>query len=93
MLEDFRRSGLSRRQYCERVGIPTSTLDYYKRRAKVADGGARLVRVELEAVTGQECADKAHGFALVLANGRRIEGGWDFGEADLIRLIRAAEAQ
>ena len=32
------------------------------------------------------------GFALVLANGRRIESSWGFAEADLLRLIRAAEA-
>jgi hypothetical protein len=28
----------------------------------------------------------------VLANGRRIESSWKFAEADLVRLIRAAEA-
>jgi len=32
------------------------------------------------------------GFALMLANGRRIESSWKFAEADLLRLIRAAEA-
>ena len=32
------------------------------------------------------------GFALVLANGRRIESSWRFADADLLRLIRAAEA-
>jgi hypothetical protein len=32
------------------------------------------------------------GFTLVLANGRRIESSWSFTEADLQRLIRAAEA-
>jgi hypothetical protein len=34
----------------------------------------------------------AAGFALILSNGRRIESGWGFAEADLLRLIRAAEA-
>jgi hypothetical protein len=34
----------------------------------------------------------ATGFSLVLANGRRIESSWKFAEAELIRLIRAAEA-
>jgi hypothetical protein len=29
---------------------------------------------------------------LVLASGRRIESSWRFAEADLLRLIRAAEA-
>ena len=32
------------------------------------------------------------GFVLVLANGRRIESSWRFGEAELTRRIRLAEA-
>jgi len=32
------------------------------------------------------------GFALVQANGRRIESSWSFAEADLQRLIRALES-
>ena len=32
-------------------------------------------------------------FALMLRNGRRIESGWNFGDADLARLIRVSEAQ
>ncbi len=32
-------------------------------------------------------------FVLVLSNGRRIESGWQFHDADLARLIRVAEAQ
>jgi hypothetical protein len=28
----------------------------------------------------------------VLANGRRIESGWGFGDAELARLIRVAES-
>jgi hypothetical protein len=32
------------------------------------------------------------GFVLVLGNGRRIESGWRFGDAELARLIRVAEA-
>ena len=36
-------------------------------------------------------AQPAAGFVLVLANGRRIESSWRFGEADLLRLIGVAE--
>ena len=45
----------------------------------------RLVRVKVAAgeVTG--------GVLLHLANGRRIESKWSFGEAELMRLIRVAE--
>ena len=45
----------------------------------------KLVEVAIE-------AQRRTGFALVLANGRRIESSWKFGEADLARLIRVAEA-
>jgi len=31
------------------------------------------------------------GFTLSLVNGRRIESGWRFAEAELARLIRVAE--
>ena len=31
------------------------------------------------------------GFRIVLRNGRRIESGWQFQDADLARLIRVAE--
>ena len=38
-----------------------------------------------------EQAHSSAGFALVLANGRRIESWWSFVEADLEKLIRVAE--
>ena len=51
------------------------------------------MRVEL---AGSGPLDKrepeAKGFALVLGNGRRIEGNWSFAEQDLARLIRIVEA-
>jgi hypothetical protein len=36
-------------------------------------------------------AESGTGFALVLGNGRRIESGWRFGEAELARLTRVVE--
>ncbi len=84
IVEGYRTSGLSRRQYCEQVGIGVSTLDYYLTRERK---GQRLVRVRVA-----QRAERGVGFALVLANGRRIESGWEFGEAELARLIRVAEA-
>jgi hypothetical protein len=46
-----------------------------------------LIRVNLESAV----AEPVTGFALVLGNGRRIESGWRFGDAELARLIRIAE--
>jgi len=37
--------------------------------------------------------DPRPSFVLVLSNGRRIESGWQFQDADLARLIRVVEAE
>jgi hypothetical protein len=47
-----------------------------------------LVKVKLES----PLVDARSFFTLTLANGRRIESAWSFGDADLARLIRIAEA-
>ena len=84
LVSDFEASGKTRTDYCRETGLALSTLGrYLKRRA----GSQRLVRVRLETAREQ-----ASGFTLVLGNGRRIESGWKFGETELARLIRIAEA-
>jgi hypothetical protein len=82
IVDGFAKSGMRRREYCEKHNIGISTLDYWRRAQK---GKAKLVEVAIE---GQPSA----GFVLVLANGRRIESSWRFVEAELTRLIRVAEA-
>jgi len=84
LLEQYRASGLTQMEYCRQTGMDLSTLGRYLRRANRPE--QRLVEVEVASA-----ADVATGFALVLNNGRRIESGWVFGEADLTRLIRVAE--
>jgi hypothetical protein len=84
LVERYRTSGMTREQYCRQEGAAKSTLDRYLRRQHK---GQQLVRVKLKSGSEQE-----GGFALVLSNGRRIETGWKFGEAELARLIRVAEA-
>jgi hypothetical protein len=82
LVDGFAKSGMTRRAYCEKHSIGISTLDYWRRAQK---GKPKLVEVAMEGQPGA-------GFALVLANGRRIESSWKFGEAELTRLIRVAEA-
>jgi hypothetical protein len=82
IVDGFAKSGMRRREYCEKHNIGISTLDYWRRAQK---GKAKLVEVAIE---GQPSA----GFVLVLANGRRIESSWRFVETELTRLIRVAEA-
>jgi transposase-like protein len=81
-IQEFQSSGLTRAEYCRRHHIAVTTLDYWWR---VHVRRARLVEVE---VAGRE---PAAGFTLTLANGRRIESSWRFGEAELARLIQIAE--
>jgi hypothetical protein len=81
-IEEFQKSGLTRREFCQRHHIAVTTLDYWRR---AQSRPARLVRVKVAA------SEAAPGFMLSLANGRRIESGWRFAEAELARLIRVAE--
>jgi transposase-like protein len=69
LVEGFRTSGMTRREYCARHGIGMSTLDYW-RRARQRQKPTTLVQVTMEEVQPQT------GFAVVLANGRLIESSW-----------------
>ncbi len=84
----WERSGLTQREYCQRHGIPVTTFDYHRRRARQQQPSqaAQLVPVRLVSLEPEPS-----GFVLVLVNGRRIEGGWAFAEEGLARLLRVAE--
>jgi hypothetical protein len=82
-IEEFQKSGLTRREFCEREHIALTTLDYWRR---AQSRPARLVKVKVAA------REAASSFSLSRANGRRIESGWRYAEADLTRLIRIAES-
>lgn len=81
----FAKSGMTRREYCAKHNIGIATLDYWRRAERKSK--PKLVEV---AITTQ--AQPSDGFALVLANGRRIESSWKFTPADLTRLIHVAES-
>ena len=84
LLDDYERSGLSRRDYCRQTRIPVSTLDYYRRRQS-----KQPIRPLVPVTVLQPTSHT--GFTLVLTNGRRIEGNWDFLDQDLARLVWIAE--
>jgi hypothetical protein len=94
LVSDYERSGLTRREYCERHGIAITTLDYHQRRRRMKRATANLVPVTVKAVSTAAPAGgrEDRRFALVLGNGLRIESGWNFDEGDLARLIRIAGA-
>ena len=83
LMEEFRASGMKRVEYCRQVGVGKSTLDRWIQKY----GNPRhFIKVNLK-----QSPAPGDRFALVLANGRRIEGSWQFGDSDLARLIRIAE--
>lgn len=92
LIEGYENGDLTRREYCRRLGIPVTTLDYYRRRQGQSEQGGRKRRLAAELVE-VKLAEPARvgGFALVLSNGRRIESGWGFPEQDLARVVRVAE--
>lgn len=85
LVRGYEESGLARVEYCRRAEISVRTLDYYRQRARRR--GAKLVRVHVE-----HAAQAPGTFAVVLANGRRIECAWNFADGELGRLIRIAES-
>ena len=87
VVERYRATGLSQREFCEQTGMKLSTLGRYTRREKRAEQPEQLVRVKVESP-----AEPGPGFVLMLGNGRHIASGWEFGETALARLIRIAES-
>jgi UDP-N-acetylmuramoylalanine-D-glutamate ligase len=86
LVEGFAKSGMTRREYCAKRGVAMTTLDYWRRAQRKRKREAKLVQVAIE--EGRQSS----GFALQLANGRRIESSWSFSAADLEKLIRVAES-
>jgi transposase-like protein len=91
LLAEHRKSGMTRKEFCERHGIPLTTLDSWNR-AERKVGNPRLLAVKIQHKTERNEADERQGFTLSLGNGRRIASSWQFSEADLGRLIRVVES-
>ena len=85
IVDGFAKSGMTRREYCAKHNVAITTLDYWRRAQKRSN--PKLVEVAIETQPQPN-----GGFALVLANGRRIESSWKFAAADLTRVIHVAEA-
>jgi hypothetical protein len=81
----FAKSGMTRREYSAKHNIGIATLDYWRRVERKSR--PKLVEVAIETQP-----QASGGFALVLANGRRIESSWNFVATDLEKLIRVAES-
>ena len=66
LVEGFAKSGMTRQEYCARHGVAMRTLDYWRRAHRKQK--PKLVEVDVEQ------ARPTGGFALMLANGRRVHG-------------------
>ena len=84
LIAGYERSGLTRREYCQREGVALGTLDYYRHKGSRRKSG-RLIAVRL-ATPSMTAA-----LTLVLGNGRRIEIGGGIDEGELAKLVRVAE--
>jgi len=76
VVAEYERSGRSRRGCCERTGVATSTLDYWRRQVREGNR-ARIVPVKIEAAEG------------AIRRGP-MPGIWEFPEQALARLPRVA---
>ena len=86
VVQQYRASGLSQREFSQQAGIKLSTLGRYVRRDGRSETAQELVRVKLETPVAPDS-----GFVLMLGNGRRIASGWGFCDTALARVIRVAE--
>ena len=83
IVEEFRNSRQTRAQFSKQHGIHPTTLDSWRRKS-----APRMVKVNL---ANPQQARQPSSFTLTLGNGRRIDCGWGFDQAELSSLIRIAE--
>jgi len=68
-------SGLTRADYCRRIGISVHKLDYHQRRARAGKLPC-LLPVQISAGPTPANPELAQPLALVLRNGRKLELTW-----------------
>jgi hypothetical protein len=99
LVEEFRRSGMRRIDFCRYRELSLSTLARHLRKSKKKDRGDNkptiasdgLIRVEMGAVKGSPDTFDS-GLAVVLSGGRRVEVKADFDVLTLQRLLAALES-
>jgi hypothetical protein len=98
LVEEFKRSGMKRSQFCRQRQLALSTLKRHLASESAAAAArrpadSRLVPVEVLKSRGKpQTAAKAGGVAILLAGGRRIEVPPAFDPQTLNRVVRILEA-
>ena len=86
-LKEFTASGLTRREFSQRHGIPLTTMDYWRRVVN-----RKPCLAEVTVVDTKKTEEERSGFTITLSNGRRIESQSPLADAELSRLIRIVES-
>jgi transposase len=89
MVEQFWHSGLDRRAFCKREGIPLSTLDWWQHKAK--QGGQESAGVEFREVRVEPMAGPAMNWSVEILSPDgwtlRCREGW--AASDMARLLKS----
>ncbi len=86
LVQDYRQSGQTQREYCSRRGLSVSCLQSYLRRAASIEPGARLREVEVLGEP-QRWEPSASALAVRLAGGYEVLVGQGFDSGELARLL------
>ena len=98
LVQEFKQSGLGRREFCAARGLSMHTLDAWRRRMAQSTCDEKIVPVEIVAnrnvVKSSMAADvtRSGPFRVVLARGISIEVEPGFDAAELRRLITALDS-
>ena len=86
LLQEYRKSGHTQREYCSRRGLSVSCLQSYLRRAAGIEPGARLREVEVLGEP-QRWEPSASALAVRLPGGYEVLVGRGFESGELARLL------
>jgi hypothetical protein len=91
LVKEFEASGLRRKDFCAQRGLSLGTLDLYRKRRRMAEGGAESKAVLARVKISEGQAGGGSGLQLVLSGGLRVEVSAGFDEATLRRLLAVIE--
>jgi hypothetical protein len=91
MVERFRRSGQTRRAFCESEGVAKSTLDWWLRRSRRPLKKKRVVFHEVGVISAGMGAAADWSMEMVSPQGWRIRTRQMLGTQELARLLRESQ--
>lgn len=83
---EYQESGLSRRAFCEKIGVKRSTLYYWFASIRKADNDSGLVEIKPRSI-----ASRSDSLTVVIADKYRIEIGIDFNAQLFMEAVKTLE--